>query len=196
MKFLLGLSTLALAFAPMAKKADLQFKLEKGKTYTQTTVMNTETKQSIQGMEQVIKQTANAETKMELKEEGTGSNTYSLWYESISMSIDQGGMKQEFSSDTTQLDNVDPMSAIFSSMTKKKFDAEIDLKGKIQEVTGLEEIITDATAPMGEQASMINEQISSGFGDAGLAKNLEMFTAIMPEGTVKEIGRASCRERV
>lgn len=184
-KFLLGLSTLALAFAPMAKKVDLQFKLEKGKTYTQTTVMNTETKQSIQGMEQIIKQTASAETTMELKNEGSGSNIYSLWYENISMSIDQAGMKQEFSSDTTALDDVGPMSQIFASMTKKKFDADIDLKGKIKEVTGLEEIITDATSPMGEQASMINEQISSGFGDAGLAKNLEMFTAIMPEGAVK-----------
>lgn len=184
-KLLLGLSTLALAFAPMAKKVDLQFKLEKGKTYTQTTEMHTVTKQSIQGMEQIIQQTANAETKMELKNEGTGSNTYTLWYENISMSIDQGGMKMEYSSDTTALDNVDAMSQIFASMTKKKFDADIDLKGKIQEVTGLEEIITDATAPMGEQASQVNEQISSGFGDAGLAKNMEMFTAIMPEGTVK-----------
>ena len=185
MKFLLGLSTLALAFAPMAKKIDLQFKLEKGKTYTQTTVMNTETKQSIQGMEQIIKQTANAETKMKLKSEGSGSNIYTLWYENISMSIDQGGMIQEFSSDTTALENVDAMSQIFASMTKKEFDADIDLKGTIKEVTGLEEIITDATAPMGEQASMINEQISSGFGDSGLAKNLEMFTAVMPNEAVK-----------
>ena len=185
-KLLLGLSTLALAFAPMAKKVDLQFRLEKGKTYTQTTLMHTETKQSIQGTEQIIQQTAHAETSMELKNEGSGSNTYTLWYENISMSIDQGGMKQEFSSDTTSLDNVDPMSQIFAAMTKRKFDADIDLKGNIKEVKGLEEIITDATSPMGEQASMINEQISAGFGDSGLAKNLGMFTAIMPEGTVKE----------
>jgi len=147
--------------------------------------MHTETKQSIQGMDQIIHQTASAETKMELKNEGSGSNTYTLWYENISMSIDQAGMKQDFSSDTTALDNVDPMSQIFASMTNRKFDADISLKGKIQDVTGLEEIITDATAPMGAQASMINDQISSGFGDAGLAKNLEMFTAIMPTNTVK-----------
>ena len=184
-KFLLGLSALALAFTPISKKVDLQFKLEKGKTYTQTIVMNTETKQSIQGMEQIINQAASAETTMELKNEGTGSNTYTIWYESISMSIDQGGMKQEFNSDTTALDNVDPMSQILSALTKKKFDAEIELSGTIKEVNGLEEIISDATAPMGDQASMVSEQISGSFGDSGLAKNMEMFTAIMPGKIIK-----------
>ena len=185
MKFLIGLSALALAFAPAAKKVDLQFKLEKGKIYTQSSEMNTETKQTIQGMEQIINQNASAETKMELKGEGSDSNTYTVWYDNISMSINQGGMKQEFSSDTTAMENVDPMSQIFAAMTLKKFDADIDLKGKIKEVRGLEEIITDATAPMGEQASMISDQISASFGDAGLAKNLEMYTAIMPTEAVK-----------
>lgn len=186
MKFILGLSTLALAFAPIAKKVDLEFKLEKGKTYTQTIVMNTETKQNIQGTDQIIQQTASAETTMELKNEGSDLNTYTLWYENISMSVDQGGMKQAFNSDTTSLDNVDAMSQILASLTNKKFDADIDLSGKIKEVNGLEEIITTATASMGDQASMVNEQISGSFGDSGLAKNLEMFTAIMPGKTVKE----------
>src|SRR5690606_4484653 len=79
----------------------------------------------------------------------------------------------------------DAMSQIFASLTQKKFDADIDLKGSIKEVRGLEEIITDATSPLGEQSSMISEQISAGFGDSGLAKNLEMFTAIMPANAVK-----------
>jgi len=185
MKLLLGLSALTLAFAPMAKKVDLQFNLEKGKTYTQTTVMNSETKQTISGVEQIIKQSASAKTKMEFKSEGETANTYTLWYENISMSIDQGGMTQDFNSDTTQLETVDPMSGIFSSLTGNKFDAKINQKGKILEVNGLEEVIEKATAPLGEQASMISEQISAGFGDSGLAKNLEMLTAIMPDGPVK-----------
>src|SRR5690606_2208454 len=121
MKLLLGLSTLALAFSPMAKKVDLQFKLEKGKTYTQNTVMTTETKQTISGTEQIIKQNASAVTMMELKEPGSGVNTYTLWYENISMGIDQGsGVIQKFNSDTTKLNNVDPMSKIFSSLTGRK----------------------------------------------------------------------------
>lgn len=186
MKLLLGLSTLALAFSPMAKKVDLQFKLEKGKTYTQNTVMTTETKQTISGTEQIIKQNASAVTMMELKEPGSGVNTYTLWYENISMGIDQGsGVIQKFNSDTTKLNNVDPMSKIFSSLTGRKFEADIDFSGKITEVTGLEEIISAATASMGSQAGMIGEQISAGFGDSGLAKNMEMFTAIMPGEPVK-----------
>ena len=184
-KLILGLSTVALAFTPMAKKVDLQFNLEKGKTYSQKTVMMTETKQTIMGNEQVVKQSAIAETKMELKEGGKNANTYSIWYDSIQMAIEQGGTAQEFTSDTAALAQVDPMSTIFSSMVDKKFEANIDLKGNIQEVTGLEEIVTDATSSLGEQASLVAEQISAGFGDSGLAKNLEMLTAIMPETAVK-----------
>lgn len=186
MKLVLGLSIAALAFAPMAKKVQLQFKLEKGKTYTQNTLMTTVTKQTIAGNEQVINQNAGTITIMELKELGNGSNTYTLWYDNISMGISQGGgMTQTFNSDTTQLASVDPMSQIFSSLTGKKFEANIDLSGKIAEVKGLEQIISDATSPMGEQAGMIGEQISAGFGDSGLAKNMEMLTAIMPAEPVK-----------
>lgn len=185
-KLILGLSTVALAFAPMAKKVDLRFNLEKGKTYSQKTVMMSETKQTIMGTEQVVKQSAIAQTKIELKETGDDANTYTIWYENIEMSIDQGGMAQEFKSDTASMDAVDPMSTIFSTLVDKKFDAEIDKKGNITEVNGLEEIITDATSILGEQASMVNDQISAGFGDSGLAKNMEMLTAIMPESAVKE----------
>lgn len=185
-KFLLiGLSAFALAFAPVSKKTDLKFKLEKGKTYTHHIVTETTSKQSIQGMEQVIQQMATSDTRMKLTDENDQSNTYTIWYENISMSIEQMGMKQEFSSDTTALDQVDPMSQILSSLTKKEFTADIDLKGKIKKVNGLEEIITNATSAMGEQASMVRDQISSGFGDSGLAKNMEMFTAVMPNETVK-----------
>lgn len=185
-KILLGLSILAFAFAPMAKKINLQFKLEEGKTYTQNTVMTTETKQSIAGNDQVIKQNASTITTMKLKETGADANTYTISYENISMGIDQGGgMMQNFNSDTTKLDMVDPMSQIFSSLTGKDFEAKIDLSGKIIVVNGLEEIISGATSSMGEQAGMIGEQISAGFGDSGLAKNMEMFTNIMPEEAVK-----------
>src|SRR5690606_18468175 len=60
-----------------------------------------------------------------------------------------------------------------------------DLSGKIIEVKGLEEIITEATSSLGDQAGMIGEQMSAGFGDSGLAKNMEMLTAIMPGEPVK-----------
>lgn len=185
-KILLGLSILAFAFAPMAKKIDLQFKLEKGKTYTQNTVMTTVTKQTIADTEQVINQSAGTITKMELKETGADANTYTMWYENISMGIDQGsGTQQKFNSDTSKLASVDPMSKILSSLTGKKFEANIDLSGKIVEVKGLEEIITGATSSLGDQAGMIGEQMSAGFGDSGLAKNMEMLTAIMPGEPVK-----------
>ena len=185
-KILLGLSILALAFAPMAKKIDLQFKLEKGKTYTQNIVMTTVTKQTIADTEQIINQSAGTVTKMELKETGTDANTYTMWYENISMGIDQGnGMQQKFNSDTSQLVSIDPMSKILSSLTGRKFEANIDLSGKIIEVKGLEEIITEATSSLGDQAGMIGEQMSAGFGDSGLAKNMEMLTAIMPGEPVK-----------
>lgn len=184
-KLILGLSVLALAFAPAAKKMDLNFKLEKGKTYHQTIDMNSTTKQTIQGQEQTVKQAVSSKMSMELKSEDPAGDTYTLTYENINMQVEQGPNVQTYNSDTAALETVDPMSRIFTGITGEKFDATFTKKGKVKKVSGLEGIISDATSGMGPQGQAIASQLSSSFGDDGLAKNLETLTAIMPEKAVK-----------
>ena len=182
---ILGLSVLAFAFTPASKKLELQFKLEKGKTYEQTISLTSATKQTFNGIEQEVEQAVSAKTSMELKESGEKTDTYTMWYNNINLGVSQGGQEQKFNSDTTLLATVDPMSSLFSHLTNSKFEAIFDRKGKIQSVSGLEEIITDATSGLGPQGAAIAPELSASFGDNGLTKNLEMITAILPDEPIK-----------
>lgn len=183
---ILGLSVLAFAFTPASKKMELQFKLEKGKTYEQTISLTSTTTQTFQGTEQVVEQAVSAKTSMELKEAGEKTDTYTMWYNNINLGVSQAGNEQKFNSDTTQLTTVDPMSNLFSHLVNSKFEATFDRKGKVQSVSGLEEIITDATSGLGPQGAAVAPQISASFGDNGLTKNIELITAIIPDEPVKE----------
>lgn len=104
---ILSLSVLAVAFTPAAKKMEIQFKLEKGKTYEQTISLTSTTKQTFEGTEQIIEQSVSATTSMELKESGADTDTYTMWYNNINMGVAQSGQEQKYNSDTTQLASVD-----------------------------------------------------------------------------------------
>ena len=175
------------AFSPIAKKVEFKFQLNPGKTYKQETKMISNTTQTVQGSEMQSKNVVSSITYMEMKDEGDTSNVYSVWYDELSMDIEGGGMNQNFSSDTSSLAMVDPMSSILAGLVEQKFDATINTSGKVTYVENLEEIIEAAVGTAGgAQADMVREQISSSFGDGGFAKNIEMSTRLIPENPVKK----------
>jgi len=183
---ILGLVGGLFAFSPIAKKIEFKFKLNPGKTYKQETTMISNTTQTLQGTEMQSKNVVSSTTYMEMKDEGDTSSVYSVWYDEITMDIEGGGMNQTFSSDTSSLAMVDPMSSILAGLIERKFDATINTKGKVTYVENLEEIIDVAVGSEGgAQADMVKEQISSSYGDGGFAKNMEMSTRIMPDKPVK-----------
>jgi len=189
MKMILGVAILALAFTPAAKKTSFQFKLEDGKVYSQTTNIKGVIKQNIQGMVQETTQNATLQLKMELLESSADQGTYNVWYKSIGMSIESAmsgkSMKQEFGSDTTNMEKVDPTSLILSKMTDHKFQATVTHLGEVENVEGLEKIITDALPGDSASAAGMRGNISSSFGDGGFAKNIETVTDIFPDKKVK-----------
>jgi hypothetical protein len=174
----------ALAFTP-AKKADLIFKLAKGKTYVHTSEISSKIKQTAMGQVQEQEATITATTYFEFAEEGTGADMYTMWYDNIGMDISLMGQKQRYTSDTTNLEMVDPMSSLFAGLTKSKFQARITRKGLVEEVMGLEEHIAELTGRDSGSPNQMSEVISSSFGDDGLARNVEISTNIFPESTVK-----------
>ncbi len=182
-KALIGIAAIALAFAP-AKKIDFHFKLEKGKTYTQSTVVKSHTKQTLQGQTMEGDNVITGATNFKLKEEGKAGNVYEISYETIGMEISTMGQKQEFNSDTTALAMVDPMSRVLSNMTNESFTANISLDGMVSDVSGLDEIIKKSASMAGPGSDQIAEQLASSFGDEGLGKNIEMLTNIFPKGPV------------
>jgi len=168
----------------VAKKVDLKLNLEEGKNYVQITQVESMTKQTVMGQTQEIKQTVSATTNMKVLEKGDGMATYEISYDKIGMSVDAMGQKQSFSSDTASMEMVDGMSKVFAGMTDKAFQADITDKGKVKEVKGLEEMVTEAIQGMAGGPAM-EEQIMGSFGDDGLTKTLETTTDIFPEKAVK-----------
>lgn len=168
----------------LAQKVDMKLNLEKGKKYTQKTEVVNATKQTMMGQVMEINTTASSITHMELTEDMGKTDMYKIWYGDVGMSMTGMGQTQTFTSDTSNLDTVDPMSKVLAGLTGKKFDAKITEKGMVEEVMGLEEMVKNATAAMPGGPQMA-EQISGSFGDDGLAKNLELTTDIFPEKSVK-----------
>ncbi len=183
LKLIAGLAVLALAMAP-AKPIELQFHLKSGKVYSQVTEQKSTITQTIMGQAQKIETTANVATSLELKSSADDGDTYTIWYENMSMGMSGMGMSQTFSSDTSGMEMVNPMSKLLSGMTNEKFEAVLNRQGEVKTVNGLEEIITAQTGSIAG-ASGMSDQISESFGDGGLAKNIEMVTAFSPGKPVK-----------
>lgn len=177
----------------LAQKVDMKLNLEKGKKYTQKTDVENITKQTMMGQVMEINTTASSTTYMELSEDNGSTDTYKIWYGDVGMSMSGMGQSQTFTSDTSSLETVDPMSKVLAGLTDKKFDAKITEKGMVEEVMGLEELVETATTGMAGGPAMA-EQVASSFGDDGLAKNLELTTDIFPEKTVK-VGSSWTKEQ-
>lgn len=185
-KFLLSIGIVGLTtFTSAPSKHEFTFKLEKGKIYQQTTNVESETIQTVQGTQMSTKNSVSANTYMELKDEGDTTNIYDVWYGGISMKIEGMGMNQSFSSDTTELESVDAVSRILSSLIDQKFQATINLSGRVNYVDNLENIIENAVGNESSQTDMMKDQIMASFGDGGFAKNIEMSTNIVPDKPVK-----------
>lgn len=178
-KLITILALAALAFAP-AKKQSFQFKLEKGKSYTQSTTMKSVTKQTMQGQTMESENTIVGALTFRLKEEGKEGNVYEVTYDALEMETAMMGQKQSFSSDTAALPMVDPMSRVFAHLTGQAFTANIALDGTVSNVQGMEKILENAAAKAGNGADMIVGQLSENFGNESLGQSIEMLTAILP----------------
>lgn len=195
MKFstaVIGLALIAPSIV-LAQKVDMKLNLEKGKTYTQKTEVSNITKQTMMGQTMEINTSASSVTYVQPADGKDLKNMYQIWYGNVGMSMTGMGQSQTFSSDTASLESVDPMSKVLASLTDKKFDARITEKGMVEEVMGLEEMVTKATADMPGGPAMAG-QISSSFGDDGLAKNIELTTDIFPQKAVK-VGASWSKEQ-
>lgn len=185
-KSIILLGSLAmLAFIPMSETLLLRFKLDSARSYKQTTTITTDSKQEVQGQEMVVHQFVSVTTKMKVNLVTDSLHMYDVEYSDIKMELEGMGTNQKFGSDTTKLKMTDPTSRVLNQMVNQPFEAHINELGVVEEVFGLEELIAEATVNATGITAMYAEQFSSGFGDGGLAKNLEMVTAIWPEQAVR-----------
>jgi hypothetical protein len=182
MKVLFSMAVAVLMAAAPASKIELKFALESGKVYSQRTDLQSTTKQTMMGQEMEMKSNAASTTYFELKENEDNNGLYDLWYEDISLSFSGMGQEQSFSSE----DGETPIGAILSKLVAKKFEARIKHDGGIEEVNGIEEIISAVTSAQDGEVNPMAEQISASFGANGLERNLESGLNIFPDKAVKK----------
>jgi hypothetical protein len=183
-KIVLGLAVVALAFAP-AKKAELIFKLEEGKTYNQIITEVATVKQTIQEQETVTDQNTMSSLYIKFKETSSDLNSYTVWYDSLEVNFAMGGQEQSFSSDTSGMQTVDPLSKMLSGLTGEQFDVGINNSGSVKNVEGLDVIIKNLTEGLTGQAAMMAAQVSKSFGNEEFSRGFETGTAIAPASKVK-----------
>lgn len=167
-----------LAFAP-APKTDLQFSLKEGMTYQQQVTVEVQTVQMIMGQENASTSEMRLTTYFEVSETKDKSAIYDLWYGEMTAIVQANGMEQKMSS----ADPNDELSQLLGKMVEEKFQAEIDYKGEITAVTGLEEMILSLA---GESENNMATEVGGSYGEAGLLRNMDMVLSVFPEGPVKK----------
>lgn len=167
-----------LAFAP-APKTELIFSLKKGMTYQQQVTVDVQTVQMIMGQENASTSEMRLTTYFELAETKDNSALYDMWYGEMTAIVKANGMEQKMSS----ADPNDELSQLLAKMVNEKFQAEIDHKGDITSVTGLEEMIGSMAD---ESENGLANEIGGSYGEAGLLRNMDMVLSVFPEGPVKK----------
>jgi len=166
------------------QKIDLMLNLEEGKAYVQKTSLESNVSQNMMGQAIEVKTSSNSSIHLKKTKENGEIDSYEAKYGDIAVSSSQMGQTQTFSSDTASLESVDAMSRAFAMLANKNFEATINGKGVVQEVNGLDEMVTEAMGAIPQGPGMA-EMLKSSVGIDGFTKNLEITTDIFPDKKVK-----------
>lgn len=187
-KIIILLFVLALAQLGYSQKHTLELKLKSGETYTQSFNANSTINQNINGMEMSIKMDIGGKVSFNVLGMTDGIYDLKVTYDrmSMNMALPNGNMK--FDSDS--INENDVTSKVFGSIVNKPFSAKMTKSGKITEVSGVEDLFSDAFKSVGQidemQKKQILDQMMQSYGDKAFKGNIEMGTAIFPETKVSK----------
>ncbi len=181
-----------------AKKYDISLHLEEGRTYVQNMVTEMTIVQEFNGQEIKISMAIDGGMEYLVKEVTETSYELDVKYTSLGIKMDMPLAKMEFQSGQVINDSItDMMALLFNKLVGKTFQLNLDKKGKVNSVTGINEILTgllDGLPEVSEEKRMeFSEQINSSFGEEAVTKSLEMQTAIFPDQSVN-IGETWSKE--
>lgn len=165
-----------------AQKTELKFNLEQGKTYYQETVSEMAISQIMMGMTIDMTTTVGTSTSFLVKAARDGHYDIDMKYDKLSMA-----MKSPYGTIDTSSDD-DEFSSMFKSFIDTPFSVKMSERGKVLEIRGLEQIISnmmrDISATHPEQAEQISATLSQNFSPEAIRKNIESSTAMFPERSV------------
>jgi len=186
-KIIILLFVFASAQLGFAQKHTLQLNLKTGDTFSQSYNADVAIVQSFNGQEMSIKMNISGTSSFKVL--GYASSTYDMEvvYNRMKMSMAMPNMNMEYDSEKT--DENDIMSKVLGGIVNKPFALKMTKTGKIAEVSGVENLFSGAfdNIELDEmQKKQILDQVMQSYGDKAFKGNLEMGTAIFPEGKVSK----------
>ena len=184
-KIVILLFVFASAHLGFGQKYTIELNLKTGEIYSQSNKSNSTILQNIGGQNMEIK--IEVQGKWGFQVLGIEKDIYTLEvkYQSLSMNMQMPQGSMEFSSEKK---DIDPASAVLGALVEKPFKVKMSKTGKITEISGIEELFTNATSALGQmddmQKKQILDQVVQSYGNKAFQANMETTTAIFPEEKV------------
>ena len=189
MKSILSLIT-AIVFCTVgqAQRVKPGLNLTMGEVYTQKTVSDIDINETINGQPFIMKMSVDGT--MTYKVIAVENSTYDLEveYKNLTMTMQLPNGTVEFSSEKD--DESDIFSTILGSLKDKPFRVKMTDKGKITEVTNIDSLFAhmfdEFPQLSADQRQQVQDQVKKAYGEKAFKGNIEMTTAIFPDGKVSE----------
>lgn len=172
-----------------SKKVLLQLDLAEGDTYYQKSTMDSHISQVFG--ENTIDIDMGIVGDMSLKVVAEENDYYIMEakFERMSMEMTMPMMNMAISSEDADKPDSNPLSKMFGRMADKPFTIKMNNKGKILEVSGMDEAFSSAVdeiaAELGDdQLDKVKAQMKQNFGKNGMLGNLQLTSPIFPENKV------------
>jgi hypothetical protein len=186
MKKLLSAAFLLFVFSASFAGSSVQLRLEKGKTYSQVSNLNSKISQLVQGMSMDIEMDVASTTTFKVLDVKD-----TLFVTEATMSKIKSTMKspmgvQEFSSDSKNVN--DPSSMLFVELSKNPFKVTLTRSGKVAEIdinTAIEKAVNSVVTLSEDQKVALKAQFKGMFGDDVMRTSIENTFAYYPPKNVK-----------
>ena len=186
MKKLLTAVFLLFAFSVSFAEKPIQLRLEKGKTYTQVSNINSKVSQFVQGMSIDIEMSIVSTTSYKVLDVKDTLLFAEVSFSSLKTTVKSPMGVQELSSDSKNVN--DPSSKLMQELTKNPFKVTLTQSGRVVEIdanTAIEKAVNSVVALSDDQKAMVKGQFFEQFGNAAIRQNLENTFSYYPPKNVK-----------
>ncbi|QDH78375.1 hypothetical protein FKX85_04690 [Echinicola soli] len=189
-----NLSLLLLICALMAscqsKKVLLRLDLAEGETYYQKSTMASHISQEFGGNNIDIDMNIVGDMSLKVLEVDNESYLMEAKFDKMGMEMKMPMMNMAFSSEDADKEGSNPLSKMFGRMAEKPFRIKMSKKGKILEVTGMEQAFSSAVDEIAgehedDQLDKVKSQMKQNFGKNGMLGNLQLTSPVFPENKVE-----------
>ncbi len=169
-----------------AKKIQLTLKLEQGKEYRQVSDSKVNVNQEINGQKMNIVIQVKASMTYLVKAVNDHDYDLEVKYDSLSMIMQLPQATMMFSSEKNS--EQDMVSQILEALKNQPFGLKLSDTGKVMEVKNIESLFESIFSKFPQtadsQVTPMKDQIKSLYGEDSFKGNIQMVTAIFPEGPV------------